>query len=203
DIRVLKQPTSDNKVIVYFQLKELPGVIKDIVYRGAHHLKNDDLESATGLKKGVPLNPWAVQRARQAILDKYREKGRLSASVDIEEGLKPGDSCVVFNITEGPVVKVGGIEFVGNSFVSQARLRTQINSSRPFLGLIGGDFNPMMADADVSKLEGYYRDNGYHDVHVSRELSWDPSQRYVRLVFHIHEGKRYIIADTQVTGISS
>src|SRR5262249_49382178 len=44
---------------------------------------------------------------------------------------------------------------------------------------------------------------GYHDVHVSRELSWDPSQRYVRLVFHIHEGKRYIIADTQVTGISS
>src|SRR5262249_4041453 len=66
DIRVLKQPTSDNKVIVYFQLKELPGVIKDIVYRGAHHLKNDDLESATGLKKGVPLNPWAVQRARQA-----------------------------------------------------------------------------------------------------------------------------------------
>src|SRR5262249_40480098 len=52
DIRVLKQPTSDNKVIVYFQLKELPGVIKDIVYRGAHHLKNDDLESATGLKKG-------------------------------------------------------------------------------------------------------------------------------------------------------
>lgn len=202
DIRVLKQPTDDGKVTVYFQLKELPGVIQDLVYRGANHLKNDELESITGLKKGVPLNPWAVQRARQSILDKYREKGRLSASVDIEEGLKAGDTRVVFNITEGPVVKVGGIDFVGNSFVSKARLRTQVNSSRPFLGLIGGDFNPMMADADVSKLENYFRDNGYHDCRVTRELQWDQSQRSVKLVFHVNEGKRYHVAETQVTGVS-
>ncbi len=203
DIRVIKQPTQDNKVIVYFQFKELPGVIQDIVYRGANHLKDDDLESITGLKKGVPLNPWAVQRARQAILDKYREKGRLSASVDIEEGMKTGDTRVVFNITEGPVVKVGGIEFIGHSFVSGPRLRTQINSSRPFLGVIGGDFNPIMADADVAKLEGYFRDHGYHDCRVTRELQWDESQRSVKLVFHIHEGQRYRIAEYQVTGVNA
>jgi outer membrane protein assembly complex protein YaeT len=202
DIRVVKEPTADNKVVVHFQIKELPGVIQEIIYRGARHLKDDDLESITGLKRGVPLNPWAVQRARQAILDKYREKGRLSASVDVEEGMRPGDTRVIFNITEGPVVKVNGIDFIGNSFVTQARLRTQVNSSRPFLGLIGGDFNPMMADADVSKLEDYYRNHGYHDVRVMRELQWDPSQRHVRLVFHIHEGQRYRIADFQVAGVS-
>jgi outer membrane protein assembly complex protein YaeT len=201
DIRVLKQPAAENRVVVIFQLKELPGVIQEIVYRGAHHIKQDELESVTGLKKGLPLNPWAVQKARQAILDKYREKGRLSASVEVVEGLRAGDTRVVFDVTEGPVAKVGRIDFVGNSFVSGARLHTQVNSSRPFLGLLGGDYNPPMADADVAKLEAYYRDNGYHDVHVTRELSWDPSQRYVNLVFHIREGKRYRVADFQVAGV--
>jgi outer membrane protein assembly factor BamA len=201
DIRVMTQPTPDNKIIVYFQLKELPGVIQDVVYQGANHLKQDDLEGITNLKKGTPLNPWAVQKARQAILDKYHEKGRLSASVDIVEGDKVGDRRVVFNITEGPVVKVGTIDFAGNSFVGNARLRTQIMSSRPFLGLIGGDFNPLMADADVAKLEEYYRNFGFHDVRVARELRWDESQRRVDLIFHIREGERYRIGNIDLTGV--
>lgn len=201
DIRVVTQPAGDKKVTVYFQLKELPGVVREILYQGAHHLKKDDLESTTGLKTGVPLNPWATQKARQALLAKYQEKGRFSASVDIVEGDKVGDTRVVFNIVEGPVAKVGGIDFVGNHFVGDGRLRTQINSSRPILGLLGGDFNPLMADVDVSKLEEYYRRNGFHDVQVRRELQWDQAQRYVHLIFHVHEGPRYKVAAIDVTGV--
>jgi outer membrane protein assembly factor BamA len=201
DIRVVNQPVEGNKVIVYFQLKELPGVIQEILYLGANHIKQDELETITGLRPGVPLNPWAVQKARQAILDKYHEKGRLSASVDIQEGTKAGDTRVVFNITEGPVAKVGGIDFVGNTFVSAGRLRTQINSSRPFFHLIGGDYNPMMAEADVAKLEEYFRGNGFHDAHVTLEQQWDSSQRYVRLIFHIAEGTRYHVAGVDLVGV--
>src|SRR5262249_30760540 len=74
------------------------------------------------------------------------------------------------------------------------------NSSRPFLGLIGGEFNPMMADADVAKLEEYYRNFGFHDVRVARELQWNPDLRNVRLVFHIHEGSRYRLGGIDVNG---
>ena len=201
NIRVTEQRREDGKVIVYFQFVELPGIIQEIVYQGANHLKNDELESITGLRKGAPLNPIATRLARDAILRKYQEKGRLSATVDILEGDKVGDNRVVFNIAEGPVVKVGGTDFVGNTFVSASRLRTQINTSRAFLGVLGGDFNPLMADLDVSKLEEYYRGFGYHDVRVSRELRWDENQRYVTLIFHIHEGQRYKVAKVDVTGL--
>ncbi len=201
NIRVTEQRRDDGKVIVYFQFVELPGIIQEIVYQGANHLKNDELESITGLRKGAPLNPIATRLARDAILRKYQEKGRLSATVDILEGDKVGDNRVVFNIAEGPVVKVGGTDFVGNTFVSASRLRTQINTSRAFLGVLGGDFNPLMADLDVSKLEEYYRGFGYHDVRVSRELRWDENQRYVTLIFHIHEGQRYKVAKVDVTGL--
>lgn len=198
NIRVEKQPTTDGKVNVYFLFAELPSSVQEIVYNGAHHLKPDDLEKITGLRKGMPLNPVSNHLGAQAIVKAYHEKGRLFASCDLAEGDKPGDTRVVFNITEGPVVKVGDIDIQGNTFVTEARLRTQLNSSRAFLGVLGGTYNPMMADLDVAKLEEYYRTFGFQDVRVSRELVWEPNQRYVRLVFHIHEGQRYRIGEVDV-----
>jgi outer membrane protein assembly factor BamA len=202
NVRVVSQPATEGKVVVYFQLVEYPSTIQEIVYQGAKHLKPDDLATLTGLRKGAPLNPIANQMARQAILRRYNEMGRMFAGVDLVEGDKPGDSRVVFHITEGPVVKVSGIAFTGNTFVTGARLTTQVNSSREYFGLFGGTFNPILADLDVVKLEEYYRSFGYHDVRVARELQWDEDNRHVRLVFHIHEGPRYQVVGTQIGGNS-
>jgi outer membrane protein insertion porin family len=201
NVRVVEQPTADGRMIVFFQFAELPNTVQEIVYHGAKHLKPEELETITGLHKGVPLNPIATKMAREAILRKYQEKGRLNSSVEILEGDKPGDSRIIFNITEGRVVKVRSTEFVGNEkFVSGERLRTQINTSRTFFGL-GGDYNPMMSDMDINKLEEYYRTFGFHDAHVSREVQWDGDMDHVRLIFHIHEGQRYKIARVDMQGV--
>src|SRR5262245_41839514 len=39
DVRVAEKFTDDGKVVVYFQLAELPSVIQEVVYQGAKHLK--------------------------------------------------------------------------------------------------------------------------------------------------------------------
>jgi outer membrane protein insertion porin family len=200
NVRVFKQTTGENKVKVYFHVTEFTTTIQEILYPGAKHLKPDELETLTGLRKGAPLNPIANKMAVNAIQRRYEEMGRLFAGVELAEGGKPGDTRVVFNITEGPVVHISGIDFVGNAFVSAARLRTQIDSSGQFLGLLGGRFDPITADHDVNKLEEYYKRFGYQDAHVSREFQWDQDPRHVRLVFHIREGPRYGVAAVQVEG---
>ena len=153
NIQVYKQPTPDNKVKVYFAVAEYPSTIQEILYLNAHHLKPDELESTTGLRKGAPLNPIANQIARQAILRRYNDMGRLFAGVELLEGDKPGATRVVFNISEGPVVKISSIDFVGNTFVNSARLRVQIDSMAKFLGIFGGTYEPGRVDHDVAKLE--------------------------------------------------
>jgi outer membrane protein insertion porin family len=200
NIRVHTQRTGENKVKVYFYVVEFTTTIQEIIYNGAKHLKPDELETLTGLRKGAPLNPIANRMAVRAIQRRYEEMGRLFAGVELVEGDKPGDSRVVFSITEGPVVRVSGIDFVGNTFVSGARLNTQIDSSRQFLHLFGGRFDPMTADHDVNKLEEYYKRYGFQDVHVSREFQWDQDYHHVRLVFHIREGPHYRVTTTQVEG---
>jgi outer membrane protein assembly complex protein YaeT len=204
NVDVALQYTPDGKVNVYYRFIELPSTIQEIVYNGAGHLKPDELDTLTGLHKGTPLNPVANQMACQAIVRRYHDDGRAFASCQLVEGGQLGDTRVVFNITEGPVIKVSAIEFVGNStFVSSARLATQVNSSHEWFGFIGGRYNETMSRLDASKLEEYYKSFGYQDVHVSMEPIYEPDLRHVRLVFHIEEGQRYKVKDTVVTGVKA
>jgi outer membrane protein insertion porin family len=185
----------DGRVTVKFVIQDYPTVVQRVIYQGAKHIKDDELEQLTHVRPGLPCSPVHNKLGCQAIVNKLNEDGRPFAQCELLSGDKLGDTEVVFNITEGPKVAVGDIDFVGNTFVQGGVLRQHINSSRKFLHLFGGTYNPGMAAADALKLEEYYRSFGYLDVHVSRELQWHPNGRDVILVFHIQEGQRY-----QVTG---
>src|SRR5262249_36453949 len=142
-------------------------------YKNAHHMKPEELEALTALKRGLPLNPDANRRCCDQIVENYRKDGRYFASCILEEGNKPGDSRVVFNVTEGPIVRVRKINFNGNdTLASDARLHAQIDTCQAFLGvkLLGSKFNPVLIDMDAAKLQQYYRDNGYLQARVTREL---------------------------------
>src|SRR5438034_3619756 len=148
----------------------------------------------------MTLNPTANQVACKSIVNRYLEMGRPFGTCDLLEGDKPGDTRVVFNITEGPTVKVRAISFEANTFVNASVLNTKINSSHEWFWAFGGTFRPIMADLDVVKLEEYYRSFGFHNVQVARELRYDKDGRHVDLIFHIHEGQRYKLAGLQVVG---
>jgi outer membrane protein assembly complex protein YaeT len=200
NVSVTQEDLPGGKVNVHFRIVEYPGLIQEIEYKGAYHLKPDDLDTITGLRKGGPMSPIANQMACQAIVRRYNEQGRPFAHCELLEGGKIGDTRVVFNITEGPIVKVHSIRFVGNTFVSGPRLATQLNSSKAILGLIGGVYVPAMADLDVIKLEDYYKSFGFHSVHVSRELEFSEDGRWVTLIFHVEEGPRYKIQQIDIKG---
>lgn len=200
DVKYAVEPSMENKVVVNLFLYEFPSVVREIKYVGAKHFKEKELDEAAGLRKGMPMSPRANQEACQKIMGLYHEKGRMLARVVLVEGAKPDDTRVVFNITEGPKAKVKAIQFVGHDFVTAQRLKTQLNSGVEWFGLLGGVYNPDMVDEDVRKLKEYYRSFGFHDVDVAREVQWEPDQRHLTLIFHVHEGQRYRIASVSMNG---
>jgi outer membrane protein assembly complex protein YaeT len=200
DVRPWTKELPNGRVIVNFNCMEYPSQIREIVYKNAHHLKPDELESLTGLHKGAALSPGACRQGCIAIEQRYREMGRMFATCVLEEGGQPGDTRVVFNITEGPIVRVRKISFTGVSFVGTARLKTQIDSSGAFLATFGGVLNQAMLDHDVIKLEEYYHSFGFLDAHVSRELVYLDNNRQVDVIFHVLEGRRYAVSKVFVEG---
>ncbi len=186
------------EVIVHFILLELGGKVQEIVFEGAKHGDKDELRTATGIQKGGAMNPLFNRLACEHIVEWYREKGRPLAHCELLEGNNPSDSRVVFSITEGPVVRVSSIEIDGSEFVSSPVLKTHVDASRAFLGLLGGKYKPEIVNHDVTKLEEYYRSFGFHDVRVSRELVYSDDLQYVKIIYHVHEGQRYRVTGAQV-----
>lgn len=201
NIGVRDEPLPDGRVRIVFSVTEYPNLVKEIVYRHAKHISEKDLEGLTGLRKGVPLDPVSNKSACFKIQDYLKEKGYYFANVVLEEGDKATDERIVFNITEGRIVRVRSTNFAGQEeLASAARLRTQIETSRSLLGVLGGVFNPRQIDGDVMKLEEYYKANGYLNVRVARELKFTPDFSAVDITFHIQEGTRYKVDGVSING---
>lgn len=199
-VQILTKNESDGRVTVLVYVTELTNVVQDVQYIGAQHLSRTELGNLSGVRKGEPMNPLANELGRQAILRKYQEDGRYYASVELIEGSKPSDTRVIYNIVEGPVVKVAGIEFRGVDQASVARLRTQLVTKREIAGFIGGKFNPVSIDFDRQKLIEYYHALGFLGVEITPEVVQTEDVGHVKIVYHVSEGRQYYVAGRQIDG---
>jgi outer membrane protein assembly complex protein YaeT len=196
---------SDGQVTVFVHVIELNNIVREVIYFGAQHLSESELFDITQIRRGGPLNPANNERAARDILNKLREDGRYYASVTLLEGGKLSDTRVVFQIVEGRVVRIGGIEFVGNNAASTGRLRTQLVSSGPlipgFVTMLTGKYNPAMIEEDKKRIIDYYHKLGYLEVRIHESVVPNPKDlSQVKLVYYIDEGPAYQVAAVHIDG---
>ena len=190
----------DNRVTVYVYVTELTSTVQEVVYLGAQHISAEKLRTLSGVRKGEPMNPLSNELGRQAILREYQDDGRYFSSVELIEGAKPTDTRVVYQIVEGPVVRVAGIEFRGNDHAITGRLKTQLTTKKLFIGFMGGVFRPMTMDADLKKLNDYYAGLGFLAVKITPEVVRTDDPGRVMIAYHIVEGVQYKVASLDIQG---
>ncbi len=201
-IQILTQKDPDGRIRVLVYVTELTSTVQDVQFLGAQH-GYGELAKLSGVRKGEPMNPMANELGRVAILRKYQEDGRYFSSVELIEGKKPSDTRVIYQIVEGPKVKVAGIDFYGVDHASVSRLRTQVVTKRQFAGFIGGQFNPVTMEVDRQKLIEYYEMLGYLDVQITPEVVQGDDVGHVRIAYHIAEGRQYHVAGKEIQGVKS
>ncbi len=202
-VNVRAENTPDGRLNVIYVVVEHMNLVKEIVYKHAKHVNPKDLDGLTRLRKGMPLDRTLNLLACNEIQEHLKRKGYMLANVTLEEGFDETHDRVVFNITEGPLVKVRHITFSGQEqLASAARLRTLTELSRSVLGF-SGTYNPELVDVDRQKIEEYYRANGFLNVRVSREIKLSDDLHYVDVNYHVLEGSRYRLKDVAVEGTKS
>lgn len=196
------QPTYEqvaNGRVVIFKVIERP-IVRYVEYLGNYGLRTKKLAKETDLKVGGPVDPYAVQEAKRKIIDLYHRNGFNNAQVSILEGDKTTDHGIVFVINEGTAQKVWKVEFIGNEFVSERRLRTKIDSKPPLMMIFKGYVDREQIDGDVNKLTAFYRSFGYFQAKIGRELVFDEKNKWLTLRFVIHEGPRYQVENVAFIG---
>jgi outer membrane protein insertion porin family len=196
------QPTYEQGAtgrVVILKVVERP-VIRFVEYLGNEKIRDKKLAKETELKVGGPVDPYAVEEARRKLLDLYRRSGFNQAQVTVLKGKENTDNGVVFVIHEGLQQKVWDVDFVGNEFVRDGRLKTQIESKPPLMLIFKGYVDEEQIDADVQKLTAYYRAFGFFQAKVGRQFEFDEKNKWLTLRFVIHEGPRYQVEKISFIG---
>lgn len=201
---VRTENTTDGRVNVIFEVQEHPNIVREVIYKHAKHVNTKELEGLTKIRRGMPLDKELNRIVCFDLQEHLKRLGYYFANVNLEEGHDESHDRVVFNITEGPKLRIRDIQFVGqNQLATASRLLTQIDSRKAFAMTFGGTFQPAIIDDDVIKLENYYKNNGYQHVNVSRELQFSDDFQWVDVIFHIKEGNRFRVHDWTLEGTKS
>lgn len=195
------EPTESGGVIVVFVVTEQK-LIKKITWHGNKRVDTASLESVVDLKAGQAIDSFRISMAKQAIVTVYRDKNFPFAHVNVPNGPLTQHGELIFDIVEGPQVRIRNINFVGAHFFSPDRLAGQIKTATWFPIFRAGKYDPEQVDEDIGALRKYYADHGFFDVRVGRKLIFSPDQTELQIDFLIDEGPRYVIDRVSFAGTS-
>ncbi len=185
------------------RLIELP-TINLIAIEGNNRLSDEALLPLIASESRRVFSSAQAEADAAAIADAYAAAGRFAATV-VPRIIRQSDNRVdlVFEVTEGRVVEIERISFVGNRVYSDRRLRRVLETKQAgFLRqLIRSD--TFLADRiafDRQLLTEFYRSRGYVDFQV---LSVSPTLTRKRdaflVAFNLREGQQFRIGDISVT----
>lgn len=182
-----------------FELLER-ATITAIRFEGNRRFRDGQLREAIGLKVDDPADGFALRDGRDAIIAKYKEVGYADVKVSFDQDLVDRTGELFFRIDEGGRVKVSDIAFPGNNTFARRELMKQIETRTAIWIFRTGAYDAEQVENDASKLQNFFRDQGYLDARVGFRAEESPDGQQIRVEFLIEEGTRYLIEDIRLRG---
>jgi outer membrane protein insertion porin family len=178
---VLSVEEGESGKIIVFEIRERP-TIRIIQYEGNSSVTTSDIldrfrERRVGLTVESRYDPTRVKRAEVVLQQLLAERGRQMATVKVEaRQIPPSSVALTFVINEGPKVKVGRIDFEGNTLIPRGKLVRAMRNSRPigipysliFTDLFSKTYDKNKLDIDLELLRGAYQDRGYFQALIEQ-----------------------------------
>ena len=219
DLR-LEVEDGDRGKIVRFIIVERR-VVRTIRYEGNKSATVSDIlqrfkERKVGLSVESRYDPTKVQRAVIVLRELLGERGRQYAKVtpDVRQ-IPPSSIEIVFNIEEGPKVKVGKLKFEGHQVMSAKALRRSMKNLRPlglphtfiFEKMFKKTFDVRKLEEDKERVRNAYQIRGHfkanvlnHDLNIRDQkgrrifpipLVWKKKAKLADIKLFLEEGDRF------------
>ncbi len=188
--------------------------VQTVRYDGNVELKPIGFLSFGGFAKEIktkvnePLDEHQINEDATAIRTYYQEHGYNQVTVKhhLEGDPATGFATVVFEINEGPKLKITGIVFTGNDHLKTAELSKQMDTKKWWLfsWITGsGRLKDDQFDDDLDKLRNYYREQGYLDVAIpprNQIVYAYPAPGKLVITIPVVEGRQYRVGKISLTG---
>jgi outer membrane protein assembly factor BamA len=189
--------------------------LTDIRITGTNKLTYDDVAADLRSQKASPLGliPFLaygrgytsltlLEQDRRTVEAFMRDLGYRRVKVDVLQGVSiNGESLIItFNVNEGPLTRIAGVELRGNKIYTDERLRDELKT------VIGGPYSRSQARADGERMIALYAREGYVNAQMSYstvDLPRKGDEEQVRLIYSIsNEGDKVFINHIVVNGVT-
>lgn len=186
-------------------------------FAGNRDIDLETLRRWAHLDEKSDLFLYQSERVRQRLLEGYHQEGYEFVEIDVHkrgEDPKSGDAPdVIFEIREGPQVRVKQIQIVGNRSLPETGAlwwkdglvhlaKTELEGPALF-NMKGSKFVEETLQADLLALRSVYRDLGWLDAVVEAEpLEYTPDRSGVKIRIRVDEGEPYVVTKLSIRGVT-
>ncbi len=197
DVKVDIEPFEGGVKVIYVVV-EKPS-IRAVGFAGNDNIEDSKLQEKLGVNAGSIADPVLISDGASKIRDMYETEGYpLATVVPVVSAAGADRVMLLYDIKEGPRVRIRHIRFEGNEHVSSGKLRGAMETSEWWFWnyvFSGGRYERSKMNYDEDAIRGEYLNRGYLKADVSApRIEYSADKRYVDLVYKINEGKQYRIS---------
>ncbi len=216
NIKIEKEEGTKGKIVKIY-VEENP-VIKNIVYKTGKKLDEDDIVNKLKEKDEYILpysyyNPYKIQKIERTIKGLLMKKGLESGEVKVEiDKTGKNELDLIFNINEGPKIKVGEILFEGTPKLPPSILKEAMkeNKRHSFFSWITGKdvFKKNELEENLNSIKKKLQDYGFMEAIVGEPRIEDMQRRSIffkkqkmkRIIVPVDAGYRYRVGEINIEG---
>jgi outer membrane protein insertion porin family len=143
-----------------------------------------------------------LEQDRRTVEAFMKDMGYRKVKADVLQGvtINGEDLIITFQVTEGPLTRIAGVEIKGNTIYTEQRIRQELAT------VVDAPFSRSQARADGERVNALYSREGYVNARVEFsvvELPKKGDDEQVRLVYAISdEGDKVFINQIVVNGVT-
>ena len=189
--------------------------LTDIRITGTNKIAFEDIEANLKSQKAnaIGLIPFLgygrgytsltlLEQDRRTVEAFMRDLGYRKAKAEVLQGVTiEGDSLIItFQVTEGPLTRIAGVDVKGNQIYTEERVRQELST------VLGAPYSRSQARFDADKITALYLREGYANVRVDFsvvELPATADEEHIRLIYSIaDEGDKVFINAISINGVT-
>ena len=188
----------DNQVLI-INVVENP-IIENITYQGVKSNRIlEIIKNETSIKSRSSYNKNIIKKEKLKIKDILKNLGYYNSDLDIlVEQSKDNLVNITYNIKLGKKSKIKKINFIGNKFFKENKLRRIITSTeyRTWKFISGRKYlNQNTVFLDERLLKNFYKNNGFYNVKINSSFAKLVDDNSFELIFNIDSGPKISFGD--------
>lgn len=205
DVQILTEPVGDS-VNIEIVLRERPRVY-DWKIEGVRKGQMSELLETLKLKKGSELSDFVLNSSKDAIRKYFAEKGFYNADVSVRlenDTTLENVVNVFFVVDRKNRVKIGKIDFEGNTALSDRQLRRSFKKThQKSINIFkGAKYEEKDYEEDKENLIDFYNSRGYRNATILSDSVYRINDKRLGIALKVDEGNKFYYRNVSWTGNS-